>query len=58
MMLGVEWSKARLRGRPRTIRPLAAQSSLDTSSQWLRAAANVMPNGSRTARFCIYRNKN
>jgi hypothetical protein len=29
MMLGVEWSKARLRGRPRTIRPLAAQSSLD-----------------------------
>jgi hypothetical protein len=44
MMLGVEWSKARLRGRPRTIRPLAGQSSLDTSSQWLRAA-NVMPNG-------------
>ena len=37
-MLGVEWSKARLRGRPRTIRPLAAQSSLDTSSQWQRAA--------------------
>jgi len=56
-MLGDGLRTARLRGHPKTIRPLPVQSSPDTSSRWLKVG-NAIQSRLRTVRFFISRNEN